>query len=399
MAELDGDVSVSQVAEEDLISEKNFTPRPRSMNILQDEMQSSGEIYTPRTVASSDSVGLEGTSGTFQVPTIQQSRAVAQLDHPDRPSEFKNSSEVTQTLLYDVQFTPALTSEAEAVLSTNDHSPPLVMSPEEDSDSHNEEEHSNRSECIGGTLHSVLGDNTVEINSTVDESANCDHNTSTNRTVSDSGQHASTNRTVSDSGQHASTNRTVSDSGQHKSVTQTRNESGHDELVTQTNTRINESGHDQSVTQTDTRINESGHDQLVTQTDTRINDSGHCQSIDENITASDSTQELSQSSSVNRTLNESGQHQSVTQTTLTRPTIQSLDSTSQSSAISSPIATPTGPLSSQSLSSELGVSPYVVVKDGLVNVGLGQFESPGLLYARSMKEKHNLDLLRPADEV
>ena len=367
MAELDGDVSVSQVAEDDLISEKNFTPRPRSMNILQDEKQSSGEIYTPRTVASSDSVGLEGTSGTFQVPTIQQSRAVAQLDHPDRPREFKNSSEVTQTLLYDVQFTPALTSEAEAVLSTNDHSPPPVMSPEKDSDSHNEEEHSNRSECIGGTLHSVLGANTVEINSTVDESANCDHNTSNNRTVSVSGQHASTNRTVSVSGQHASTNRTVSVSGQHKSVAQTRNESGHDQLVTQTNTRIN--------------------------------DSGHCQSIDENITTSDSTQELSQSSSVNRTLNESGQHQSVTQTTLRCPTIQSLDSTSQSSAISSPIATPTGPPSSQSLSTELGVSPYVVVKDGLVNVGLGQFESPGLLYARSMKEKHNLDLLRPADEV
>ena len=28
MAEFDGDVSVSQVTEDDLISEKNFTPRP-----------------------------------------------------------------------------------------------------------------------------------------------------------------------------------------------------------------------------------------------------------------------------------------------------------------------------------------------------------------------------------
>ena len=68
---------------------------------------------------------------------------------------------------------------------------------------------------------------------------------------------------------------------------------------------------------------------------------------------------------------------------------------------SSPIATP-APSSSltterQSLSKELGMSPYVFVKDGLVEVS--QYESPGLLYARSMKESHNLDILRPADEV
>ena len=67
---------------------------------------------------------------------------------------------------------------------------------------------------------------------------------------------------------------------------------------------------------------------------------------------------------------------------------------------SSPIAAP-APSSSlttqQSLSKELGMSPYVVVKGGLVEVS--QYESPGLLYARSTKESQNLDTLRPADEV
>ena len=75
-----------------------------------------------------------------------------------------------------------------------------------------------------------------------------------------------------------------------------------------------------------------------------------------------------------------------------------LDSPNQSSAVSTPIATPSAPPSTaQSVSSELGMSPYVVVKGGLVEVA--QFESPGLLYARSTVERHNLDILRPADEV
>ena len=67
---------------------------------------------------------------------------------------------------------------------------------------------------------------------------------------------------------------------------------------------------------------------------------------------------------------------------------------------SSPIATPTA-TGAHSLSTDLSVSPYVVVRgegaSGMVEVL--QFESPGLLYAKSTKERHNLDMLKPPDEV
>lgn len=80
------------------------------------------------------------------------------------------------------------------------------------------------------------------------------------------------------------------------------------------------------------------------------------------------------------------------------PVTRTLDSSTPSSTV--PIAVPSHgttsprPSSSQGLS---GVSPYVMVKEGMVEAS--QYESPGLLYARSLKEKHNLDILRPADEV
>ena len=80
-----------------------------------------------------------------------------------------------------------------------------------------------------------------------------------------------------------------------------------------------------------------------------------------------------------------------------------LDSSGQSSPVTTPIATPiathtaASSCSPHSLSNELGVSPYVMVKGGMVEAT--QYESPGLLYARSAKERHNLDILRPADEV
>ena len=82
-------------------------------------------------------------------------------------------------------------------------------------------------------------------------------------------------------------------------------------------------------------------------------------------------------------------------------------------AVSTPIATPTGSIARQELQASadelsyngediggmpaLGVSPYVMVKRGLADVS--KFESPGLLYARATQEKHNLDMLRPPDEV
>ena len=82
------------------------------------------------------------------------------------------------------------------------------------------------------------------------------------------------------------------------------------------------------------------------------------------------------------------------------------DSSGHGSAVSTPIAAPSNgdtsrePAASSvthSFARELGVSPYVVVKGGLADVS--QYESPGLLYARAAKERHNLDMLRPPDEV
>ena len=85
------------------------------------------------------------------------------------------------------------------------------------------------------------------------------------------------------------------------------------------------------------------------------------------------------------------------------------DTSSGRPTMSSPIATPTATptrggatsLEPQSPTGDLGVSPYVMVKregaKGLLEVT--QFESPGLLYAKSTKERHNLDMLRPPDEV
>ena len=105
-----------------------------------------------------------------------------------------------------------------------------------------------------------------------------------------------------------------------------------------------------------------------------------------------------------RVRSESGQR--VSNQAVTDTVTCGVDSLS-SAAVSSPIAAPSNGRSAhtpvalsstaQSSSKELGVSPYVIVKGGLVEVY--QFESPGLLYARSTKERHNLDTLQPADEV
>ena len=91
--------------------------------------------------------------------------------------------------------------------------------------------------------------------------------------------------------------------------------------------------------------------------------------------------------------------QSLTQTSNTQHT------TNCSAAISSPMATPTATPTggrSHGLSAGLSVSPYVVVRGEGVSSGMveaSHFESPGLLYAKSTKERHNLDMLKPPDEV
>ena len=94
------------------------------------------------------------------------------------------------------------------------------------------------------------------------------------------------------------------------------------------------------------------------------------------------------------------------------PTSNTQDTSSRISAVSSPMTTPIATprvgraaesSNPHSVSTDLGASPYVVVREGegatsdLVEVI--QFESPGLLYAKSTKERHNLDMLKPADEV
>ena len=91
--------------------------------------------------------------------------------------------------------------------------------------------------------------------------------------------------------------------------------------------------------------------------------------------------------------------QSLTQTSNTQHT------TNCSAAISSPMATPTATPTGgrpHGLSAGLSVSPYVVVRGEGVSSGMveaSHFESPGLLYAKSTKERHNLDMLKPPDEV
>ena len=94
---------------------------------------------------------------------------------------------------------------------------------------------------------------------------------------------------------------------------------------------------------------------------------------------------------------ESGKH-TPNQTSSDTPVTRILDSSTLSSAV--PIAVPPNSTTSPRVSPSQGlsgVSPYVMVKKGMVEAS--QYESPGLLYARSLQEKHNLDILRPADEV
>ena len=140
-------------------------------------------------------------------------------------------------------------------------------------------------------------------------------------------------------------------------------------------------------------------------------------------------------SEISRTIEESEQHQIPTQVSSSGTVSESENLQSDSRNLSpahpnpssnvevtsshrpntsSPIATPTAmptrggataaATSSESQSPTLGVSPYVMVKGGGGGgvrglMEMPQFESPGLLYAKSTKERHNLDMLKPADEV
>ena len=155
----------------------------------------------------------------------------------------------------------------------------------------------------------------------------------------------------------------------------------------------------------------------------------------DNSTQSQSEHETNVSES--RTIEESEQHQIPTQVS-SSGTVENLQSHSRNLSpahpnpasnievtsphrpnMSSPIATPTatpthGGATAAATSSEcqspttadLGVSPYVMVKRGGGGGGgvrgrmeVPQFESPGLLYAKSTQERHILDMLKPADEV
>ena len=158
------------------------------------------------------------------------------------------------------------------------------------------------------------------------------------------------------------------ESGQHYDQI-AHSELGHSSLLAQTSSDV---GNNLTLSET----SESRYQPMIVQHSSTTSESAH-------------PRQLSHSPpSLNRTLR---QHEAVVQTSSANPANRGLDTSSQSSAVSSPIPTPT--MSSQTLSRELGVSPCVVVKrDSMIDVG--QFESPGLLYGRSMKEKHNLDMLR-----
>ena len=137
----------------------------------------------------------------------------------------------------------------------------------------------------------------------------------------------------------------------------------------------------------------------------------HQSNILNNKTIEESGNQTSIQVSATGVVSESESHPIISQTLSPTPSPSSniRDTSSGRPTMSSPIATPTAmptrggatSLEPQSPTADLGVSPYVMVKregaKGLLEVT--QFESPGLLYAKSTKERHNLDMLRPPDEV
>ena len=180
------------------------------------------------------------------------------------------------------------------------------------------------------------------------------------------------------------------------------NESRHNQTSSQTasNTR-SELVQDTNPTSFEATSNtRSGFVRDSTLTPTLVDGSTLPETSGESMHHQTSTQQRQPSSS--DTLNQ--QHsivptQSLTQTSNTQHT------TNCSAAISSPMATPTATPTggrSHGLSAGLSVSPYVVVRGEGVSSGMveaSHFESPGLLYAKSTKERHNLDMLKPPDEV
>ena len=294
------------------------------------------EELSPEEVASTGEDERETSPTATPSAVTEEPRSTTQaplLASQDLSIHSSNVTEETQAPLYDVHFTPRYSGDCDE--ETGDTVPPAEqLVPVMDLEREREGESLYEQEdSDGGEGSGCVGETGLAIPLPVDSSR-----------FGESGQHY-------DQIAHS--------------------ELGHGSMLAQTSSDI---GHNLT-------LSESRYQPMIVQHSSTTSESSH-------------PRQLSHSPpSLDRTLR---QHETAAQTLSESQAGRGLDTSSQSSAVSSPIPTPT--VSSQTLSKELGVSPYVVVKrDSMMDVG--QFESPGLLYARSMKEKHNLDMLRPADEV
>ena len=296
------------------------------------------------------------TSATvkYSEPLVQpSSNALSQLEPSVQPNTSSKSAEKPTSL--EVQFTPSEAASREenvgvSVVSSVAQSPQLTT-PSQEKGERTTDRDVRDSAGVGETEHGVL----YQITSSSD-------------VVSDSDQQqvqqVSASNTVSESEHSTTSSRTVDN------VTQSLSE------------------HETNISESRT-IEESEQHQIPTQ----VSSSGTVENL--------------QSHSRNLSPAPPNPASNIEVTSSHRPNM--------SSPIATPTATPThGGATAAATSSEcqspttadLGVSPYVMVKRGGGGGGrvrgrmeVPQFESPGLLYAKSTQERHNLDMLKPADEV
>ena len=295
--------------------------------------------------------------------SVHHANSSSQVDTVPRPTP--PSEPVGQPLSFRVRFTPSLTGES-------------------------------------------VGENTsdADVASSTQEQLSCEHSPCDGEKVETRDVECSPNEDSSDPGN------TVSD----QVVSSEREEVGLDQENTENQPlSVSESRHNQTSSQTvgNTRS------ELVQDTD-RTSFEAASNTRSGFVHDSTLTPTLVDGSTLPETSGESIHHQTPTQPsssdTLNQPhsivptqfltqTSNTQHTTNRSAAISSPMATPTATPTggrTHGLSAGLSVSPYVVVRGEGVSSGMveaSHFESPGLLYAKSTKERHNLDMLKPPDEV
>ena len=326
---------------------------------------------------SSDKDGKPNTETSVTVeysePLVQpSSNALSQLEPSVQPNTSSKSADNPTSL--EVQFTPSEAASPEenvgvSVVSSVAQSSELTT-PSQGKDGRTTDRDVVRDSAgVGETEHGVL----YQITSSSD-------------VVSDSDQQqvqqVSASNTVSESEHSTTSSRTVDN------VTQSPSEHSTTSSRTVDNSTQSPSEHETNVSESRT-IEESEQHQIPTQ----VSSSGTVENL--------------QSHSRNLSPAHPNPASNIEVTSPHRPNM--------SSPIATPTATPThGGATAAATSSEcqspttadLGVSPYVMVKRGGGGGGgvrgrmeVPQFESPGLLYAKSTQERHNLDMLKPADEV